>query len=82
MQQDYISDSLVKVTHAVNQLQRDGFTVETVELGGGKPRIKISYHYRCSVFGEPTVYSRGNNGLHYETSVVQFEGCQLRWSRR
>ena len=82
MQQDYISDSLSKVTRAVNQLQRDGFTVEKIELGSGQPRIRISYHYKCGVFGEPTVYSKGNNGIEYEAHVVNYKECQLRWVRR
>ena len=83
MQQRYIEQSLHSATCAINKLQRDGFSVEGLELGGGgKPRIRISWVPRCVQFGEPSVYSRGNNGIHYETYLVQYEGCQVSWIKK
>ena len=81
-QQEYISRSLSTATHAVNLLHGQGFNVEKLELGMGRPRIRIGFHYRCRVLGEPVVYSRGNSGLQYEKCVVQFEGCEVSWTQR
>ncbi|OED44062.1 hypothetical protein ACH42_08465 [Endozoicomonas sp. (ex Bugula neritina AB1)] len=83
MQNRYIEQSLSKATRAVNMLQKEGFSIEQLELGrGGKPRIKISFHPRCSILGVPSSYSQGNNGIHYETYLVQYEGCQVSWIRK
>ncbi|WP_236631469.1 hypothetical protein [Endozoicomonas numazuensis] len=82
MSQSYMIQSLQKATHVVNRLQREGYTVEKVLLGEGRPKIKISWHPRCREFGEPAVVSKGNNGSHYEKAMVEFEGCQLSWTVR
>lgn len=83
MNQRYIEKSLSQATRAVHLLQKQGFSVEHLELGrGGKPRIKIGFHPRCSSLGEASCYSQGNNGLHYETYLVQYEGCQVSWIRK
>ena len=83
MQNRYIEQALHKATCAINKLQRDGFTVEHLELGGGgKPRIKIAFSPRCESLGVVSSYSRGNNGIHYETYLVQYEECQVSWIRK
>lgn len=81
--QDYISRSMHKATRAVNHLMRDGFVIEQVSLGGGgMPKIKILWHPRVENLGETRVFSRGNNGMSYETYLVDFEGCQVSWVRK
>jgi len=82
MQQSYITQSLSTATHAVNLLQRDGFTVEKVVLGQGRPKVRISWHPNVQAFGPTVVYSRGNNGLPHEREEVEFEGCVLSWTVR
>ena len=83
MNQRYIEQSLHQMTKVVHRLQRDGFVVESMEVsGGGKPRIKIGWNPKVGNLGEPSVFSRGNNGLVHETYLVQFEGCQVSWIRK
>ena len=83
MQQRYIEQSLHKATCAINKLQREGHSVERLELGGGgKPRIRIAWSHRCESLGEPSVYSKGNNGIYYETYLVPYEGCQVSWIKK
>ena len=83
MQSRYIEQSMSTATRAINQLQKLGLTVEHLELGGGgKPRIKVGYSPRCELLGQPVSFSRGNNGLNYETWLVQYEGCQVSWVRK
>lgn len=83
MQSRYIEQSLSAATRVVNKLHQMGLSVAELEMGrGGKPRIKIDYSPRCSMLGEPAVFSQGNNGVHYETYLVQYEGCQVSWVRK
>ena len=82
-QQDYISDSMKKATTAVSRLHSGGFSVEHLDLGGGgKPKIRIAWHPKVGALGEPIVFSQGNNGIRYETYLVDFEQCQVSWIKK
>ncbi|WP_299734048.1 hypothetical protein [uncultured Endozoicomonas sp.] len=82
-QQDYISDSMKKATIAVSRLQSLNISVEHVELGGGgKPKIRVGWNPRVDGLGVPRSFSKGNNGLSYETYLVDFEQCQVSWIKK
>lgn len=81
-QQRYIDDCLFQATRAINRLQRAGFSVEHLELGaGGRPRIHIGWHPRCSELGEPAVCTR-EDGVHYRLCMIQYLDCQVSWTER
>ena len=74
-QQRYISDSMALADHAVHGLQSEGFTVERVVLGEGRPQIEISRERRCSLLGVPLVCN-GQAGVRYQ---VNYRHCQVVW---
>ena len=80
--ENYMITALQKATHVVHLLQKKGYTVEKVLAGDGRPKIKILWHPRCQEFGQPSVSSKGNNGIQYQRESVEYEGCQLSWTVR
>ncbi|WP_330925271.1 hypothetical protein [Candidatus Sororendozoicomonas aggregata] len=74
-QQRFISNALTLASHAVECLQRQGFTVESVDVSQGQPRIRIGYERNCILLGQPVVSNRQQQAVYR----VQFRHCQVSW---